>query len=322
MSITRRIFFSMPHHTGHETIPNIEPLTDVELDLIYNLAKKVTQIGYCIEAFSTVGNLGSLRDCVDCDTANSAWTFDNVDRVMRQCVGAVFIGVPRWIITSHTAHTGPWHMATEYSYYEAGVSKTLGLPGLVLAQKGLVERVVFDPALVDCHVTFPERMPKPQVAEWLESPEFLNVWNGWVRKLDERYDLFLGYSSKSIDLAKMVKQQLEHLGAKVLDWMDFRPSGSILERIEDAARRCSGGVFLFTKDDQLAGEGEQAVPRDNVVFEAGYFAGVKGKQRVLIIREQGSKLPADLEGDIYAALGDKSDIAPIDHKIQEFVEKL
>ena len=53
-----------------------------------------------------------------------------------------------------------------------------------------------------------------------------------------------------------------------------------------------------------------AVPRDNVVFEAGYFIGLKGKRNVLIVREAGSKMPADLGGDIYASLTDRTDIRP------------
>jgi predicted nucleotide-binding protein len=53
------------------------------------------------------------------------------------------------------------------------------------------------------------------------------------------------------------------------------------------------------------GQRETAVPRDSVVFEAGYFIGLKGKRNVLIIRESGFKLPADLGGDIYALLSDK-----------------
>jgi predicted nucleotide-binding protein len=40
----------------------------------------------------------------------------------------------------------------------------------------------------------------------------------------------------------------------------------------------------------------RAVPRDNVLFEAGYFIQAKGKDRVLIVREAGAKMPADLGG--------------------------
>lgn len=58
-----------------------------------------------------------------------------------------------------------------------------------------------------------------------------------------------------------------------------------------------------------------------MVLEAGYFTAAKGKHWVLIIREQGSKMPADLGGDIYAALGDLSDITPIEDDIRKFVEQ-
>lgn len=43
-----------------------------------------------------------------------------------------------------------------------------------------------------------------------------------------------------------------------------------------------------------------------MVFEAGYFIRAKGKDRVLIIREAGAEMPADLGGDIYGTLRDRS----------------
>ena len=73
-----------------------------------------------------------------------------------------------------------------------------------------------------------------------------------------------------------------------------------------------------------SGQGQKdiAVPRDNVVFEAGYFIGVRGKRNVLIIREAGSKMPADLGGDIYGSLANKSDIAPIERTLKNFLAAL
>ena len=64
------------------------------------------------------------------------------------------------------------------------------------------------------------------------------------------------------------------------------------------------------------------MPRDNVVFEAGYFSALKGKAKVLIVRESGAKMPADLGGDIYAALSDKEDIEPIKPVLRKFMEAL
>jgi hypothetical protein len=53
--------------------------------------------------------------------------------------------------------------------------------------------------------------------------------------------------------------------------MDFRAGRSILGEIENARAACSSGIFLFSEDDPLEGAPGGAAPRDNVVFEAGYF---------------------------------------------------
>jgi predicted nucleotide-binding protein len=58
------------------------------------------------------------------------------------------------------------------------------------------------------------------------------------------------------------------------------------------------------------------------VFEAGYFIGLKGKRNVLIVREQGSKMPADLGGDLYALLQDRADIGPIERVVSGFISAL
>jgi predicted nucleotide-binding protein len=58
-----------------------------------------------------------------------------------------------------------------------------------------------------------------------------------------------------------------------------------------------------------------------VVFEAGYFAAARGRDRVLIIREEGAKMPADLGGNIYLTLPDKDDTRSIESGIRDFVER-
>ena len=70
------------------------------------------------------------------------------------------------------------------------------------------------------------------------------------------------------------------------------------------------------------GEGDKAAPRDNVVFEAGYFAHAKGHRRVLIVLEDGAKMPADLGGAIYASLADRSNIDPIATQLESFIKSL
>lgn len=147
----------------------------------------------------------------------------------------------------------------------------------------------------------------------------------WTRQLGERRDVFLGYCSTSAATAESIGRYLRSLGAHVLDWQtDFISGRTIIDQIQQAAARCTGGIFLFTKDDDLADHMyvDRSAPRDNVVFEAGYFSGLKGKRNVLIVRETGSKMPADLGDDIYASLPDRADTSTIERTLRAFLGAL
>lgn len=113
-----------------------------------------------------------------------------------------------------------------------------------------------------------------------------------------RYDIFFGYCSKADSLAKSIKDYLEESGLTVFDWATgFRLGRSIMEEVTRAAFTCRCGLFLFTADDLLESRGTAtSLPRDNVLLEAGYFMSSRGSSRVVIIREKGTKTPADLGG--------------------------
>ena len=110
----------------------------------------------------------------------------------------------------------------------------------------------------------------------------------------------------------------------VLLWHEeFDPGDAIWESIERAERLTKCGLFLFMADDELAAGGEQAfAPRDNVVYEAGYFAGAKGRKNSLVVRENGAKVPTDLGGILYLPLDDRKDVSPIEAKLREHLERM
>ncbi|HJY91510.1 MAG TPA: nucleotide-binding protein, partial [Candidatus Acidoferrum sp.] len=248
-----------------------------------------------------------------------AWNPRDADEIARRCVGAAVLGMPRW--NFQDAEGQPVQLPTEFNHYEGALARTLGLPTLVLVQRSVRRRVVFDMSFGGYVGEFD---PAADLG-WLHTDEFRVPFYYWKNLLDERRDIFLGYCSSSEATASSVKRFLLSLGAKVLDWQtDFIPGRTILDQIEQAASRSLGGIFLFTKDDDLVDQRqrETAAPRDNVVFEAGYFIGLKGKRNVLIIRESGSKMPADLGGDIYAPLSDKTNIAPIERTLSAFMGSL
>jgi hypothetical protein len=212
-------------------------------------------------------------------------------------------------------------LPTEFNHYEGALARTLGLPTLVLVQSNVRRRVVFDQSFGGYVGEFE---PEADLT-WLHTESFRVPFQYWKALLEERRDIFLGYCGTSEATAAAIKRFLLSLGVRVLDWQtDFIPGRTILDQIEQAAARSIGGIFLFTKDDDLVdhGQRETAVPRDNVVFEAGYFIGLKGKRNVLVIRESGSKMPADLGGDIYGSLPEKSNIAGIERTLSAFIGAL
>lgn len=303
LPITRRIYLSLPADPWLP--PNLN-------ELKWGIVGEIEKLGYTPEIFCNPKGTRGLASPI-------GWNPRDADAIARRCVGAAIIGLARWRFQDVDGHQAL--LPTEFNHYEGALARTLGLPTLVLVQHDVKRRVVFDMSFGG----YVGEIDPDADVKWLHSENFRVPFLYWKDLLDQRRDVFLGYSSKSEETADAIKRYLTSIGARVLDWKsDFIPGRTILEQIEAAAARSVGGIFLFTRDDDLAGEGqdETAVPRDNVVFEAGYFIGLKGKRNVLIIREAGSKMPADLGGDIYASLTDKTKIGPIERTIAAFIEAI
>ena len=301
--VTRRIYVSLP---ADKWLPSRQN------ELKWGIVQKIKDIHYRPEIFTNPKGDDGLASA-------RSWHPRDADEIARRCVGAVVIGMARWRFRDGKGN--PVALATEFNHYEGGLVHTLGLPTLVLAQTNILHRCVLD---MNYGGYLGEFTPKAG-PDWLDTHEFLTPFGYWQRRLEERRDVFLGYASASTKIAKQIKEHLEKNGASVLDWQtDLLPGHTILEQIEAAAARSLGGIFLFTKDDELADRKKKytAVPRDNVVFEAGYFIGLKGKHNVLIIRESGSKMPADLGGDIYASLPGRRSIEPIKRTLESFMQAL
>jgi len=70
-------------------------------------------------------------------------------------------------------------------------------------------------------------------------------------------------------------------------------------------------------DDLPSGEARLGAARDNVVYEAGYYAGAKGRKYAVVIREKGAKVPTDLGGVLYLKLTDRNSVAPIETRLRD-----
>jgi hypothetical protein len=297
IEVPRRIYFSMP--------ADLEE-TPQENALKWAVVDAVEARGFIPEISTDPRGRSPL-------SAGRSWSHAYCNDVIPRCVGAVIIGVPKIILKVEDRE---YRFATEYCHYEGALAYSLGLPLLVLAEREIEHRVMFGWQSGSEIASF----SKNADASWLQTSEFTSRFNPWLEKLSRRCDIFLGYCSSSAGTAINIRDFLEGIGVTVLDWQrDFVAGKSILSEIITAADRCSAGIFLFTKDDSFEGTADMAAPRDNVVFEAGYFTRSKGKDRVLIIRETGAKMPADLGGDIYASLPDKNDTSTIKETLLNFI---
>lgn len=76
---------------------------------------------------------------------------------------------------------------------------------------------------------------------------------------------------------------------------------TIIEKFEKNSN-VGAAICLFTADDIGKAKMEDAEKdraRQNVVFEAGFFMGRLGRERVIILADQGVELPSDLKGVVY-----------------------
>lgn len=245
-----------------------------------------------------------------------AWNFESVYGVLKRCDGAVILGLSRWSFKDERGSAG---LPTEYNHYEGALAASLKLPLLILSEEGIAERGIFYNGGGFIYTSIPPNADQ----NWFNTDEyFLGRFNAWKREVNNRYQVFLGYSGEAKDVANSIVAFLTgRLNLRVKEYRtNFIQGGSILEEIENAVNSSQCAIFLFTASDKLENNESQASPRDNVIFEAGYFMRAKGKERVLIIREEGTKMPADLGGNIYLPLKNRNDISTITADIQYFLE--
>jgi Predicted nucleotide-binding protein containing TIR-like domain len=75
-------------------------------------------------------------------------------------------------------------------------------------------------------------------------------------------------------------------------------SATTIDKFEEHAQTCSYAIALFSKDDKITGKGgdDYWQPRPNVIFETGWFVGRLGRERVLILLQEGVKIHSDFDG--------------------------
>ena len=136
----------------------------------------------------------------------------------------------------------------------------------------------------------------------------------------DRPRIFLGSCGKAKDIAGAIHEYVESLGFNVIYWeTEFQPTRVILDELSAASFSCKYAIFLLTPDDQITGDEPRWVPRDNVIFEVGYFINALGKKRTAVIVQDGVTVLADYGGHIYIPLPRTGDISGIKIILRKFL---
>jgi len=83
---------------------------------------------------------------------------------------------------------------------------------------------------------------------------------------------------------------------EILEYAPTEGAEMIIEKLERVCSSCTHAVALLTKDD-LTHDGEPRA-RQNVLFEIGYFCGIRNRRSVILIN-LGVEIPSDLAGVMF-----------------------
>jgi hypothetical protein len=296
MPLTPKIFVS---------VPNDYWLPTEQRDFKRGILQKLRASGF--EPI-VLGEFGDQR----------VWTLQGVSELLAVCQGMVIIGSLRVDGITLEGNHRQEYLLTEWSHMEGVMALERRLPLLLLIEEGAAARGLLDASLALRRLVYPRKAD----ANYLLHQDFIDAYDGWAALVNKRYDVFFGFCGKAKAPANKIKNYLTRsLQVKVLSWTEgSSPGRSIYEQIESWSQQTMGGIFLFSKDDELT-PGGQFAPRDNVVLEAGLFAGIKGKARTMIILEEGAKLPSDLSNDVYAKLTSRIDITSIKDDLRRFITR-
>jgi CRP/FNR family transcriptional regulator, cyclic AMP receptor protein len=129
----------------------------------------------------------------------------------------------------------------------------------------------------------------------------LDQRNRWVTTRHDKIRVFVISSVEALPIARAVQTAFEHDPFLTTIWTDgvFRASNYTLQSLEDEVDQSDFAIAIAHPDDQTEIRGKDwPTPRDNVIFELGFFMGRLGRKRAILMepRDEKIKLPSDLAG--------------------------
>lgn len=125
--------------------------------------------------------------------------------------------------------------------------------------------------------------------------------NALISATHEKIHVFIMSSVEALPVARAIQNGLEHDPFQVTIWTDgvFRASTYPIDALEAQVEASDFAIAIAQGDDATTVRGSSwPTPRDNVVFELGFFMGRLGRQRTILVepRDEQIKLPSDLAG--------------------------
>jgi predicted nucleotide-binding protein len=122
-----------------------------------------------------------------------------------------------------------------------------------------------------------------------------------IREPNEKIRVFVISSAEALPIARAIENAFAHDPFATIVWANgvFRVTNYTLESLENELDRSDFAVAIAQPDDRTeVRDQDWPTPRDNVVFELGFFMGRLGRSRAILMepRATGVKLPSDLAG--------------------------
>lgn len=134
----------------------------------------------------------------------------------------------------------------------------------------------------------------------LELGNRLRERNKLVRPTNPRPVVFVGSAKEGLAAARAIQALFGYDDLICRPWTDgFRPSATTIENLERELQGADFAILVVTADDLTLSRDELTdSPRDNVIWEHGFFTGGLGRGRVFVVKPRGVdlKVPSDWGG--------------------------
>lgn len=149
----------------------------------------------------------------------------------------------------------------------------------------------------------------------------------------EKIRIFVISSAEALEIAREIQGGFEYDDFYLTLWTDgvFSAGSYPIESLEKALDDSDFAIAIAQPDDLTETRGkERSTPRDNVIFELGFFMGRLGRHRTILVEPRNDKidLPSDLTGIEKVSYRYREEqnlegmIAPVCNRIRKYVKEL